>query len=52
MNNVRYARLNATDKEVHEACRAAAVHDKIMSFPDGECSYPCSHDILIANHVT
>ena len=35
MNNVRYARVTATDKEVYEACKAAAVHDKIMSFPDG-----------------
>ena len=36
MNNIRYARLSATDKEVHEACRAAAIHDKIVSFPDGK----------------
>jgi ABC-type transport system involved in Fe-S cluster assembly fused permease/ATPase subunit len=35
MNNIRYARLSATDQEVHEACKAAAVHDKILSFPDG-----------------
>jgi ABC-type transport system involved in Fe-S cluster assembly fused permease/ATPase subunit len=35
MNNVRYARISATDKEVYEACKAAAIHDKIMSFPDG-----------------
>jgi ABC-type transport system involved in Fe-S cluster assembly fused permease/ATPase subunit len=35
INNIRYARLSATDEEVYEACRAAAVHDKIMGFPDG-----------------
>lgn len=35
MNNVRYARQKASDKEVYEACKAAAVHDKIMAFPDG-----------------
>jgi ABC-type transport system involved in Fe-S cluster assembly fused permease/ATPase subunit len=35
MNNVRYARISASDKEVYEACQAAAIHDKIMSFPDG-----------------
>jgi ABC-type transport system involved in Fe-S cluster assembly fused permease/ATPase subunit len=35
MENVRYARLEATDEEVKEACRAAAVHDRIISFPDG-----------------
>ncbi|KAF1366167.1 ABC transporter [Lizonia empirigonia] len=32
-NNVRYGWLEATDKEVVEACKAAAIHDKIMSFP-------------------
>lgn len=35
MNNIRYARLTASDEEVYEACRAAAIHDKIMAFPDG-----------------
>ncbi|KAG9551702.1 putative ABC transporter, partial [Aureobasidium melanogenum] len=35
IENVRYARLEATDEEVKEACRAAAVHDRIISFPDG-----------------
>lgn len=34
MDNVRYARPNATDEEVKEACRAAAIHDRIISFPD------------------
>ncbi|ETN36203.1 uncharacterized protein HMPREF1541_08480 [Cyphellophora europaea CBS 101466] len=33
--NVRYGRLNATVEEVHCACRAAAIHDRIMSFPRG-----------------
>ncbi|KAF2761435.1 P-loop containing nucleoside triphosphate hydrolase protein, partial [Pseudovirgaria hyperparasitica] len=33
--NVRYARLDATEEEVQEACRAACIHEKIMSFPDG-----------------
>ncbi|KAM3071158.1 hypothetical protein ACMFMF_007634 [Clarireedia jacksonii] len=35
MNNLKYARLDATEDEVFEACKAAAVHDKIMKFPDG-----------------
>jgi ABC-type transport system involved in Fe-S cluster assembly fused permease/ATPase subunit len=35
MENIRYARLEATDEEIQDACKAAAVHDKIMSFPDG-----------------
>ena len=35
ISNVRYARLDATDEEVYEACKAAAIHDKIISFTDG-----------------
>ncbi|KAB8339082.1 hypothetical protein FH972_022018 [Carpinus fangiana] len=35
LDNVRYARLQATDEEVFEACKAACMHDKILSFPDG-----------------
>jgi ABC-type transport system involved in Fe-S cluster assembly fused permease/ATPase subunit len=34
LENVRYARLDATDDEIFEVCKAAAMHDKIMSFPD------------------
>ncbi|KAK8137173.1 ABC transporter protein [Apiospora sp. TS-2023a] len=33
--NLRYARLDATDAEVEAACRAAAIHDKILSMPAG-----------------
>jgi ABC-type transport system involved in Fe-S cluster assembly fused permease/ATPase subunit len=32
--NIRYARLEATEEEIHQACRAAAIHDKIDGFPD------------------
>lgn len=35
MANIRYARLDATDQEIMDACRAVALHDKIASFPDG-----------------
>ncbi|KAF1983617.1 hypothetical protein K402DRAFT_337885 [Aulographum hederae CBS 113979] len=35
MENVRYSRLSATDEEVMEACKAAAIHDKILTFTDG-----------------
>ena len=35
MNNVRYAKLTASDEEVFEACKAASIHDEISSFPDG-----------------
>lgn len=36
MNNVRYARLSATDDEVFDACKAACVHDQVIGFTDGE----------------
>lgn len=36
MNNVRYAKLTATDEEVHEACKAASIHEQILTFTDGE----------------
>ena len=34
-NNLRIAKLDATRKEVEEACRKASVHDFIMSLPRG-----------------
>jgi ATP-binding cassette subfamily B protein len=33
--NLRYARPDATDDELAEACRAANIHDFVMSLPDG-----------------
>lgn len=38
MNNVRYSKLDATDEQVMEACKAAAMHDKIITFADGYAS--------------
>lgn len=38
IQNVRYSYLEASDEEVFEACKAAAVHDKIMQFPKGYAS--------------
>lgn len=38
MNNVRYAKLTATDEEVYEACKAASIHDQILTFSDGRGS--------------
>jgi len=35
MYNLKYARPSATDEEVHDACRAASIHEKILNFPDG-----------------
>ncbi|KAH8723005.1 hypothetical protein GQ44DRAFT_711194 [Phaeosphaeriaceae sp. PMI808] len=34
LQNIRYARLEATDAEIKDACRAAAIHDDIESFPE------------------
>ncbi|KAH6382947.1 hypothetical protein HBI60_259310 [Parastagonospora nodorum] len=31
--NIRYARLQATDAEIEDVCRAAAIHDDIENFP-------------------
>ena len=33
--NLRYARPDATDAEVEEACRAARIHDVIAALPEG-----------------
>jgi len=35
MNNVRYARLSATDEEVFDACKAACIHEQILAFTEG-----------------
>ena len=35
MYNLKYANPHASNQQVYEACRAASIHDKIMSFPDG-----------------
>ena len=34
-NNLRIAKLNATEEEMTEACKKASVHDFIMSLPKG-----------------
>lgn len=34
-NNLRIAKLNATDEEIAAACKKASVHDFIMSLPQG-----------------
>lgn len=33
--NIRYGRITASDQEVEEAALAADIHDKIMTFPEG-----------------
>ena len=34
MYNLKYARPTATDEEVFAACKAASIHEKILTFPD------------------
>lgn len=34
-NNIRIAKLDATDEEIVEACKKASVHDFILSLPQG-----------------
>lgn len=34
-NNLRIAKLDATDSEIEEACKKASVHDFILSLPQG-----------------
>ncbi|KAK4168390.1 hypothetical protein QBC43DRAFT_310178 [Cladorrhinum sp. PSN259] len=34
MYNLLYANPNSTEADVHEACKAANIHDRIMEFPD------------------
>lgn len=36
--NIRYGRRGAGDVEVEEAAVAADIHDKIMTFPEGEAT--------------
>lgn len=35
MYNLRYANQSATDEQIYDACKAAAIHDRISAFPDG-----------------
>lgn len=47
-NNVRYAKLDATVAEVVEACKAAAIHDKILTFTDGYSSMVGEHGVKLS----
>ncbi|KAL6916356.1 hypothetical protein ACHAP8_007819 [Fusarium lateritium] len=35
MYNLLYARPDATEEDVYEACKAANIHERILNFPDG-----------------
>lgn len=34
MYNLKYANPHATEQDVYDACKAASIHDRILSFPD------------------
>lgn len=40
-DNIRYGRITASDQEVEEAAIAADIHDKIMTFPEGNLENCC-----------
>ncbi|MCJ1281672.1 hypothetical protein MMC26_000994 [Xylographa opegraphella] len=48
MSNVRYAKLDATNEEIVEACKAAAIHDKIMTFTNGYMSKVGEHGVKLS----
>jgi ABC-type transport system involved in Fe-S cluster assembly fused permease/ATPase subunit len=48
MSNLRYAKLNATDEEVIDACKAAAIHDKIVGFSKGYNSKVGEHGVKLS----
>lgn len=35
LENLRYARISASDNEIFDACRAASIHNNILGFRDG-----------------
>ncbi|KAK8082896.1 Heavy metal tolerance protein [Apiospora saccharicola] len=35
INNIRYGRHTASDEEIYEACKVAAIHDHVMGFSEG-----------------
>ncbi|CUS14767.1 unnamed protein product [Tuber aestivum] len=48
MMNLKYANFDATDEQVYAACRAAAIHDKILGFPDGYFTRVGEHGVKLS----
>ena len=46
--NIRYGRPDATDAEVEQAARRAAVHDEIMALPDGYDSFVGERGVMLS----
>ncbi len=34
--NIRYGRVEASDKDVEDAAQTADIHERILTFPDGK----------------
>lgn len=51
MENVRYSKLTATDDEVMDACKAAAIHDQVSSFTDGYQSIVGENGVKLSGYV-
>ena len=47
-DNIRYGRLDATDKEVVEAARQAEIHEDILAMPDGYQTYVGERGIMLS----
>ncbi|PWW73909.1 hypothetical protein C7212DRAFT_283744 [Tuber magnatum] len=48
MMNLKYANFDATDEQVYAACRAAAIHDKILGFPDSYSTKVGEHGVKLS----
>ena len=48
MENVRYSRHGASDEDVVEACKAAAIHEKILTYADGYQTRVIEHGIKLS----
>ena len=51
MENVRYSRLTATDDEVINACKVAAVHHQVSSFKDGYQAVVGENGVKLSGYV-
>ncbi len=50
-DNIRYGRVTASDQEVEEAATAADIHDKIITFPEGENRVYKLYNFTALNHI-
>lgn len=48
VKNIRYSKLDASDTEVIDACKAAAIHDQIMSFENNYETVVGEHGVKLS----